>query len=514
MIERRIIIGFITSTEFIQRMHGKWNVHLFESPTAKRIATWCLEFYTKYNTAPGREIEPIFYSKIKNANFPKDLAEEISEDILPSLSKEYERASELNLDYLVEEALAHFSDRLLLRHSDQIRGLVETDKRNEALKIATGFVPLSVEAGNWVDLSSPSIQEKVEKAFNEATHPLIVYPGALGEFWNKYLVRDAFVAFMGAEKRGKTFRILEMLMRASKQKRKVAFFQAGDMTESDQIKRIGVYMAQKSNLEEYAGRMYEPAVDCVLNQLNQCRKKERTCDFGVFVGRTEKFLRKELPLIELKQAWKENKEYKPCHNCKEFARSPYGVPWYTQVDVGDALTAAEAIKCYEEFFVKEKRNFKISTHTNGTLTVHEIKAILDIWKQQDNYVPDVIGIDYADILEDDREKETRHKQNRIWKDLRGLSQERHALVITATQADGESYAKDLLTLANYSEDKRKYGHVTAMWGLNQDTTGREKELKIMRLNQMVMRDGDFSVKNQVHVLQNLQRGRPYIASYW
>ena len=67
------------------------------------------------------------------------------------------------------------------------------------------------------------------------------------------------------------------------------------------------------------------------------------------------------------------------------------------------------------------------------------------------------------------------KQNEIWKNLRALSQSRNCLVLTATQADAKSYEKNVLTMSNYSEDKRKFAHVTAMYGLNQDKHGREKK---------------------------------------
>ena len=76
-------------------------------------------------------------------------------------------------------------------------------------------------------------------------------------------------------------------------------------------------------------------------------------------------------------------------------------------------------------------------------------------------------------------------------------------MITATQADADSYERDLLTLKNYSEDKRKYGHVTAMYGLNLDKDGREKKLNIMRINEILLREAEYDTKSCVTVLQTL-----------
>ena len=110
--------------------------------------------------------------------------------------------------------------------------------------------------------------------------------------------------------------------------------------------------------------------------------------------------------------------------------------------------------------------------------------------------------------------EFRHQQDNIWKGLRNLSDERHCLLVTATQADARGYDQDLLRLSNFSEDKRKNSHVTAMYGLNQDTKDREKRLGIPRINEIVIREGDFSNNNIVYVLQNLKRGRPFLGSFW
>src|SRR5690606_9911830 len=127
----------------------------------------------------------------------------------------------------------------------------------------------------------------------------------------------------------------------------------------------------------------------------------------------------------------------------------------------------------------------------------------------------IVIVDYADILSSDdaRVTEFRHRQDHVWKSLRALSQERHVLLITATQADAESYKKGRLNMTNFSEDKRKLAHVTAQFGLNQDPDGREKALGIMRINEIVVREGSFSADSEVHVLQDLAAGRPFLESY-
>ena len=69
-------------------------------------------------------------------------------------------------------------------------------------------------------------------------------------------------------------------------------------------------------------------------------------------------------------------------------------------------------------------------------------------------------------------------------------------------------------MSNFSEDKRKLAHVTAQYGLNQDPQGREKKLGILRVNEIVVREGDYSNDREVHIHQDLAAGRPFLESFF
>jgi len=511
-MERKIIIGLITSTDYLRQIRNIWDPQFIESLTAKRIASWCWEYFNKYDVAPGKEIETIYYSKLKGGKLAKDIAEEIEEEILPGLSKEYENSS-FNLQYLLEESTKYFTERRLTIHSEKIQSLLAGGELTEAETIACDYTPITNAVTEDLDLGSPIVLDRIDKAFTTTSQPLIYYPRQLGKFWNSQLTRGGFVALMASEKRGKTFWLLDMAIRACKQGCKVAFFQAGDMTEDEQLIRICIYLTQRSDRKEYSGMMWESVRDCINNQLNDCNREERECDFGAFEGWNINTLKNEVTLKDLIKAYKEYPRYKTCHNCLKYWNEYWGAVWIKEVDTGNPLTADEAKKAVEKFFIKYSRHFKLSSHANGTLSVKEIRAILANWEKQDNFIPDVVVVDYADLLMGET-REFRHLQNEIWKGLRRLSQEKgQPLVITATQADAKSYDQDRLRLSNFSEDKRKYGHVTALWGLQQDTKDREKKIGLMRINELVIRKGEFSNSNEIIILQNLKRGRPFLGSY-
>jgi hypothetical protein len=142
MIERRIIIGLIVSTQFIERIIEQWDVQLISSATAKRIAVWCIDYFNEFKRAPGKEIENIFYQKLEIGKLPKEIAEEIEQDILPGLSEEFEN-NDLNVDDLVKQTLFYLNKQYLTRHSLKIKALTDDGKLKEAEELAGTYKPLN-----------------------------------------------------------------------------------------------------------------------------------------------------------------------------------------------------------------------------------------------------------------------------------------------------------------------------------------------------------------------------------
>jgi len=518
-IEHKIVIGLITSEDYLREITLIWNPQLIEEPACKLLAIWSMEYYNQYNKAPGKDIWSIFHSK--RDSLQDDMAEDISDEILPGLA-DINEEEPINLTYLLDITHKHFTTRNLEIFSEEIKGYLLDGNLLDAENLASEYKPVAKEIGNEVDFKDVSALDKVEKAFNRTEEIIIKYPRQLGKYWNRELRRGAFVAFMATEKRGKTFFLMDMAVRAARGKKKVAFFQAGDMSEEDQIMRVCVHLTKRSNIEEYTGEMWEPCRDCIWNQINTCEKPERQSEVGVLEEWTEKQIRTEITLEQLKDAWKMNKDmqlgYESCHNCDDYwVKRGHGSVWINKINAGKPLTMAEAKKKFHATMT-DKANLKLSTHVNGTLSVKNIRTHLEMWEKQTSFVPDAVIIDYADLLVSEfHTTDFRHQQFEVWKDLRGLSQDKslgEPLVITATQSDAKSYDQNILSMANFSEDKRKYGQVTAMYGLNQDKHGREKKIGMMRINELVKREGAFSEHEVIVVLQNLKRGQPCLQSYF
>lgn len=511
MIERQIAIGCITNIDYLKQIKDEWSFDYIDSQPAKMICSWCFEYFDKHEKAPLQNINLILLKKLKKKKVREDLSEEI-EDILQDLSEDY--ASNLpDLETLLFETREYFTQRQWELHTEEVQALFDKGEILKARQLQEAFKFKVNEKDESIDLADDEVDKRIEEAFDSNTQNVVQFDGALGKFWNEEMTKGAFVSILAPEKSGKSYLLLEFMMRAYEQGKKVAFFQAGDMTEGQQLIRTAIYLTQKSNKEKFIGKQYIPVVDCVKNQNDTCNKRVRASKFGPFKEKSDAEIREEITFEELVEAKQGNRFYKNCFNCIAWRNNPWGTVWLEEFDNGNTpLTAREAIAARRKFFTDNDR-VKLATYANGELTISIINNKLDMWAMQ-GFFPELILIDYADLIVGQTTKEMRHSIDGVWRGLRGISQKRNALTVSPTQADAKSYLQDLLTKSNFSEDKRKLAHVTAMYGLNQDTKGRERKLGIMRINKIVLREDGFHESEQVRVLQHLQTGQPVLDSFF
>lgn len=506
-IERLLLTGLIVSTKALREIKDIYDAKLIRASYVRTISSWCFDYFINYGKAPGIHIQDIFNTKVRNQEIRVD-DEEIISNFLQGLSDEYGRAKKFNAEYLVEQIENYFKSRALSILIDDIEDHINNDDIFGAEhRLIEYKSPQRITASGIEPLKD---HEAIKRAFNEASEPILKLPGEIGKLINQNFRRGDFVSIMAPEKRGKSWWLMEMGIRGVMQKCNVAFFQAGDMTEEQQVRRIHIRLNGKSDRKAYTGKIKTPCLDCVSNQDNSCDFKHRIKKKGLYrktddgdreMITFEKSLRiKYVPCAKCRTSRKFRKYYRPTH-------------WYIEQEVVGKLESRQAIKAAKKFTRKHTKRMKLSTYANNTLSVGLIEKQLDIWQDKHDFIPDIIIIDYADIMVANRtyRNEFRHEVNEIWKDLRALSQKRKCLVITATQADAGSYNQASVGPSNFTEDKRKMSHVTAIITLNQ--TPEEKNEGIMRIGQMFVRESDYDIRNEIVVLQSLSQGKPLIASY-
>ena len=465
--ERTVLIGMVVSPQVLGRVAVRWNKDgLFASPWANIVGGWCVKFFRKHNQSPGKKIEVMFRSWADHAD--RDTVK-LVEKFLSSISGQHTRAAaEINPDFILDIANELFNRIAAKKLVEGVEGDLEIGKVSDALKRIQTFH--KVEIGSDASINLFSETAVMEEALDDnANATLISYPGALGRFFGDALSRESFIAVIGPEKRGKSFVLHDMAWRAATQRRKVAYFEAGDLSRRQLLRRFYTRM---------------------LGRPLKATKKDRPVMYP-----------KSISTVKVSDDPDADKKVEISHDVRNYPESA------TEGDIRKRLK-----KVQKEVIKSDKEYLKLSVHPNSTLTMAGLRSILHDWSVFESWVPDVVVIDYADILAPPAgfHGESRDAVNDNWKAMRRLSQELHCLVVCGTQANAASYTAQTLGMHNFSEDKRKFSHVTGMFGLNQISD--EKKAGVQRWNWLVLREEDFLVSDSVYVAQCLAVANPCVRS--
>ncbi|HEY5511549.1 MAG TPA: AAA family ATPase [Prolixibacteraceae bacterium] len=193
-IERKILIAMATNTDYLKQIRPVFDLKYIESPTAKRMASWCIAYFDEYGEAPNKQIEDIFW-KDKVKTLSKDLAEEIELDILPSLVEEYQTKG---VDqYLVNKTIKYFKGRQATILVDQLQAFVQAEDLDSFNSIRSDFKPLQTNISEDKKLNACDLYNMEIKPVNWLITDLL--PKGL-------------TIFGGKSKLGKSFFMLNLMI--------------------------------------------------------------------------------------------------------------------------------------------------------------------------------------------------------------------------------------------------------------------------------------------------------------
>ena len=140
----------------------------------------------------------------------------------------------------------------------------------------------------------------------------------------------------------------------------------------------------------------------------------------------------------------------------------------------------------------------------GTATVNTMRALLVQLKNYEEFTPDVIIIDYLELLRPTRENQHEYlAQQRIAEELRGLAMEMKVLVWTATQTNRMGRSVKIITDAELGDSYGKIRTCDFAVSLNQNE--QEFDEGKMRAYVVKSRNGRprFSVPMEIdyHILR-------------
>lgn len=457
VIERRILASMIVNKPFLAGLSQDLDPELFPSRYARIVAGWVAAFYSKYQEAPGRAVEGIYQQWVEDEKPPVEDQENV-EVFLDGLSREYDETAVPNTPFLLDQASKYLVRRSVVRlHESLAAGLEAGREPADLMDMVKKYRPPNFDGVDGIDFLNDTAF--VDRLFAEPQETLISFPGEAAGFFDAVLKRDTLVGIQGPEKRGKTWWCDEFAFRALRSRRRVALFQVGDLSETQHTMRLAMRMA---GLPFFASD--KPVrVPASIRLVDGEEGKEAEVTFREVV----------FPSLTPADVWQAQDRYR-------------------------RLCGAGT-----------KPRLMTSVHPTSSINVAGINRILEKWWVNREFAPDVIVIDYADILAPEtRRQDEQERIDETWKELRKLSQVWHACVIAPTQANAQAYEARTQSMKHFSRDKRKYAHVTAMIGLNQ--TEEERESQVMRLNLIVARETPFNPTKCLWVAQCLPLGMAFV----
>jgi len=472
----------VVSTKFLQDIHPLYDKNYFRNSYLQTISEWCVDYYEAYEKAPFRDIKSIYESAVST------LTDEDSNSIAALLSKldaQYEEGS-VNEEYLLDRTLPYFKEREMEMMTEDVQAMLAGGMIKEAEERVGRFRKVQKLTSGWF---RPLDDSLIYEYFEEQDDDSFRMPGQLGAFLGN-IDRGWLVGIAGGFKKGKTHLAREFAVMAMLSGLRVADFSL-EMSKKQTQERTYRRLTAAGDTE---GPYLYPIFDCLLNQIGRCQRPERTNTVQLRDNG------EELPEFD------PNSPYHPCTYCRENGLEFY-VPnvWYEELqrpslDYHGAMKQLGPLsrmyghllwtKCYPRF--------------SANLT--DIHRDLEILERTEGFIPDVIVIDYADILapEDNREVGI-DKEDKTWMALARLASERKARVITPTQVTRDALEAYLLQESHMSKWIGKLGHVDMMLTVNQSP--EEKRRGLTRIGMIAHRHRNFDPQATVMLLQQLSLGQ-------
>lgn len=455
-LERAVLVGMASSEPVIAAIATKWpKAGLFASPLANLVGGWLCQHWQEFGKPIHRSSLEVQFEEWASKSQDKETVG-LGEEFLASLSGE---KVDLDPKHVISLAEKHFNRVALERISDAIKEDLQREEGEiKAAERLGGWSPL--ELGRENSIRPLSDQELIKRCFEQKPQSIVKYSGDLGYFLKDALDRDSLVAFQGPEKSKKSYFLLDLVWRALNQGLRVAYIECGDLSQNQVLRRLMVRAARRPLK---AGQVKWPIYLASEYGNNSGKNGKKTAEVRF---KTVEFKRG----LDWEAAWKACEKLGPIRD-----------------------------------------NLRLAVHPNSTLSAAGIQTALEEYERQ-GFRADVVVPDYSDILAPMPHSgdSPRDQINASWKRLRAISQQFNCLLATATQANAASYSEDLMTMANFSEDKRKNAHASAIIGLNSSRTDRENG--VSRLNFTALRENDFSPGQSVAVASCLALANPAVLS--
>lgn len=438
--EKTILTYCITNDEFLKQIRPICTKELLKTPFAREVFSWCAEYFDTYEKAPGKDITDLYV--IHKAQLDEDTTDLIG-PFLQNLSDSQEEVPQ-NLKYTIDQSIEYLRIRSLENLRDELDGAIKLKDYSTGEAAITSFG--RVEQNKCDAIDAINDDNAIISAFTDESETLFRLPGAMGELCGDFKRTD-FVAFLAFAKRGKSAALWHISQCAMEQSNKVLFVTL-EMPINQMMRRIWTSLMGKPK-----------------------RTKEITIPFF----------------------YKDNE-----------SDEKWRIDWLKETREGfspELDTIKEWRTIYKKYF--RSGDIKLASMPAKSVTVQDIMNYIDNLEYFEGWIPDVLVLDYADLIGSKIKGEVRHQLDDIWSNLRRYALERNICIVTASQS-GRASANADATEETIAEDIRKIAHVTKMVAIN--GSKEERASGLLRLNILAERD-DSMVFDHVYITNCMDIGR-------
>lgn len=423
MNERDFVVACIMSDKVISTLAPYIQTKYFETKYTRLVIGWVKQYYNEFKSAPKSDVMSMY--RLHCSEIDEGLQDTVL-IFLQKLSKSADSFSS-NEDFLLDRARDFLEFRKLSCHVEDLKACIDVRDIKKARSIQNQYREVEIVRPNESVLFSKENAEHIEDSLTKQNDELIYLPPSLAKVYGA-LRREDFVAVMAKQKGGKTFAMIDLACRCAMQGLKVLGF------------------SLEMPLEQMEKRVW--------NNIFGMRS------IGIEDGKVE----------ETAKLVKHGDEY-------------YVEPYKVVVKHKETDSVEKQIEQWEK--MSHGGNIRLVAYPMNTCTVRMVEEDIDRCID-DDYVPDVVFVDYADIMACPSSGEEYQQLDKIWKELRAVAQKYHVLMITATQTNrsGLHGNGDVDSIAGSA---RKLGHVTSLVRIEQ--TPKMRKMHIARLINGVVRDG-------------------------
>jgi hypothetical protein len=397
-----------------------------------------------------------------------------------------------------------------LADAERIRATGDAERANriaaKARKEFSSFSDAAIECKDALE------DEDAILALAESTPPLFLLDGEVGRLLNRRLKPGGFGVILADQKIGKTTGLMTVAIAAARHE-PTLFIGTGDEDKEELNGRVATNLTCRAVEPEYAGPFAVPVPDCAHNAngtcpIGQSGVPRQVKDWKIMIecGATP---------MDLAEGTADGARaidgrlYTPCCRCfprndgtaedAERRKRWKSAIWWRRIDVDliDRATLSETKRRFNLECAMAGGKLKIAPCSSGSLSVSGLHDMLTMLDRTENFVPRVVVLDYADLMQQEAGRDTDKDHDglrRIWEGLSSLRTKLKILLITATQTNRSSDGAETLTRRMIGRSTKAADNCTWMVTINQ--TIQERRAHVMRMSMLYARKGGFDPEHQ------------------